>query len=577
MLGFKNNVLTAIDNTFASIEFRLDGTILKANDRFLETMGYRSEEVVGKHHRIFVSPDEADSRKYQEFWKALRSGVAQTATFERITKEGHKVWLQASYTPIVKLGKVTRIIKFATDITAQVMRETDYESKVQAILRSQAVIEFDLNGHILEVNENFLSVFGYEKSELLGEHHRLFVDQEYAKSNDYTQFWKDLRSGEFQSSEYKRIAKDGSEVWIQATYNPIKDPKGNVLKIIKFATDITPEVEKREKFKLLSLVANETDNSVIITNERGLIDYVNPGFERLTGYSLQDVAGKNPGHLLQGPETDQDTVKRIRLALEKETPFYDEILNYSRTGDPYWISLSINPIFDDNGTLEKYISIQANITSVKQMSLDFDRKLGAINEVLLLVDLDNQGKHLKSNDLATSKMASIISEEEFSHSIFNGLSTQEKSQIESEGFISKVVNIEKNGKSLNIDASICCLKNVRQEITQYLFLGIDITERKRAVGQTKVAMDSVLAASKQISEIVSAINGISEQTNLLALNAAIEAARAGDVGRGFAVVADEVRSLAANSKKSSTEIDSLIKVTVEKIEELATLLSKIDN
>lgn len=333
MLGFSNSVLSAIDNTFASIEFKLDGTIIKANARFLETMGYRADEVIGQHHRLFVDPDEANSRQYEEFWKNLRSGIAQTAKFERITKDGNKVWLQASYTPILRGGKVTRIIKFATDITEQVMRESDYESKVQAILRSQAVIEFDLYGKILDVNENFLTVFGYQKEELVGNHHRIFVDSEYAQSTEYKAFWERLRKGEFQSNEYRRIAKDGADVWIQATYNPVKDPKGNVLKIIKFASNITAEVKKREKFKLLSLVADETDNSVIITDANGLIDYVNPGFERLTGYSLEEVFGKKPGTLLQGHDTDKAAVKRIRQALDKKIPFYDEILNYTRTGN----------------------------------------------------------------------------------------------------------------------------------------------------------------------------------------------------------------------------------------------------
>lgn len=577
MLGFSNNVLTAINNTFASIEFKLDGTIVKANSLFLETMGYRADEVVGKHHRLFVDPDEANSRQYEDFWKNLRAGEAQTARFERITKDGRKVWLQASYTPILKGGKVSRIIKFANDITNQVLRESDYESKVQAILRSQAVIEFDLYGNILDVNENFLAVFGYEKQELVGNHHRLFVDAAYAQSKDYKAFWETLRKGQFQSSEYRRIAKDGSDVWIQATYNPVKDPKGNVLKIIKFASDITADVLKRENFKLLSLVANETDNSVIITDAKGLIDYVNPGFERLTGYSLQDVAGKKPGALLQGPETDKAAIARIRQALDKQVPFYDEILNYSRSGEPYWISLSINPIFDDSGAIDKYISIQANITSVKQMALDFNRKLAAISEVLLLVELTPNGKHAHWNELAKTKLLPVTSEADFASLVFNGLTKEEVGLIDTEGSVKKMVSVERNGKALHLDARLCCLRNVKQEVAQYLLLGLDITDRKQAVGQTNVAMTSVLEASKQISAIVSAINGISEQTNLLALNAAIEAARAGDVGRGFAVVADEVRSLAANSKQSSTEIDSLVKVTVGKIEELAGLLSKIDD
>jgi len=572
-----DNIIAAINKSQAVIEFAIDGTIKSANANFLDLLEYTEKEIIGKHHKIFVTQEDAHSDSYRNFWDNLGKGLAQTAEFKRIAKSGREVWIQASYTPILKNGKVQRVIKFASDITEQKLIKSDYASKVEAISRSQAIIEFDLSGHILDANKNFLDIFGYTCKELTGQHHRIFVADSYAKTDSYRTFWRDLGSGQFQTNEYERFTKDGSSVWIHATYNPIRDPSGKVIKIVKFASDITTEVNKRSKFEMLSMVANGTDNSVIITDAKGLIEYVNPGFERLTGYSEAEVIGKKPGSILQGKETDLSTVKRIRDYIAREEPFYDEILNYSVDGKPYWISLSINPIFDKFGKLQKYISVQANITEVKQMALDFTKKIEALGDALLFMDISAQGNFIKANQKMLERLGSSISAEEFCHYAMNGLTAEEQQLMKTEGVVSKVVAYESGNQSFTIDGRFCCLLDFEQNLSQIMFVGIDITDRKVAVGQTQEAMTSVLQASKTISEIVSTINGISEQTNLLALNAAIEAARAGDVGRGFAVVADEVRNLAANSHKFSSEIDNLVKVTVTQIEELAELLKKIDN
>ncbi|WP_404341075.1 PAS domain S-box protein [Pseudoalteromonas mariniglutinosa] len=572
-----SNIIEAIDSTLAVIEFSLDGYIRSANQNFLNLMAYSKSEVIGKHHSMFVDKDEVNNEQYRQFWQQLSQGKAQTAEFRRITKSGTDVWIQASYTPILKNNKVEKVIKFASDITNQVLQRANYIAKVEAIDRAQAVIEFDPSGLVLEANENFLAVFGYQKSEIVGQHHRTFVSSDYAQSNAYQSFWNSLRQGHYQSGEYQRFAKDGRSVWIHATYNPIYDPKGKLIKVIKFASDITHEVEKRAKFRLLSMVADETDSSVIITDKKGLIEFVNPGFERMTHYTLDEVIGKKPGTFLQGHDTDPTTVERIRTHINNREPFYDEILNYTKNGDPYWVSLSINPVFDDNGDLLNFISVQANITDIKQMALDFTRKLDAISDTLVMMDMSAQGSLIKTNSLLSNKLQGLCTDKDFCQHVYQGITEQEHSELLSKGSISKVISFSMNGQQLTLDSRLCCLRDFKQQITQYLLLGIDISERKVAVGKTQEAMQSVLQASQTISEIVNTINGISEQTNLLALNAAIEAARAGDVGRGFAVVADEVRNLAANSYKFSSEIDKHVKVTVTRINELADLLKSIDN
>lgn len=238
--------LRALDASQAIIEFALDGTILDANKLFLDAMGYRLEEIRGRHHSMFVDAAYRDSPEYAAFWTALRRGEHQAAEFRRIGKGGREVWLQASYNPILdRHGKPYKVMKLASDITAAKLRAADYEGQIEAINKSQAVIAFRMDGTVITANQNFLDALGYRLDEIKGRHHSMFVEPEYRDSNEYRVFWDHLRSGEFQSAEYKRLGKGGKEVWIQATYNPILDPGGRPFKVVKFATDMTRQVQDR--------------------------------------------------------------------------------------------------------------------------------------------------------------------------------------------------------------------------------------------------------------------------------------------------------------------------------------------
>ena len=326
---------------------------------------------------------------------------------------------------------------------------------------------------------------------------------------------------------------------------------------------------------MLSLVANETDNAVIISDANGLIEYVNNGFYRLTGWQLEEVKGKKPGSFLQGEETDQRTVGVIRQKLKNREAFYDEILNYKKNGAPYWTSLSINPVFKE-GNLVNFIAVQADITRVKQMALDFTNKLKAIGSALVLLEIEPSGKIIEANKLLRETLNGVMSTEVFASEVMGSLTTEDKSTLEKSGFVSKIAEFDIGENYLAFDARISALKNFNGQVTRYVFFAVNVTSRKQAVNDTQDAMKELLVTSQTISNIVGTINSISEQTNLLALNAAIEAARAGEMGRGFAVVADEVRTLAGNSQSSSNEIDNLVKTTVSKIEELAQLIQRID-
>ena len=232
--------LAALSKTQAIIEFQPDGTIITANDNFLKLLGYRLDEIKGRHHSLFVEPAQRESDEYRQFWNRLRRGETQSARFKRIGKGGNEVWIEASYNPLLdRGGRPYKIVKFATDVSAQQAAHADLQGKIEALDRSQAMIEFELDGTIITANKNFLDLVGYRLDEIKGRHHSLFVEPGYRDSAEYRQFWDALRRGEFQAAQYRRIGKNGKEAWIEASYNPIKDQNGQLCKVVKFATDLS--------------------------------------------------------------------------------------------------------------------------------------------------------------------------------------------------------------------------------------------------------------------------------------------------------------------------------------------------
>lgn len=243
-------IIASLNKSLAMIEFEPSGIILTANTNFLNVMGYSLEEIQSKHHSIFIDENEAKSDAYLSFWKRLRAGEFISDQFMRLGKNGKEVWIQATYNPILdKHGNVIKVIKFASDITAQKIHSVELTGQIKAINKSQAVIEFDLEGNILTANENFLQTVGYQLEEIKGRHHSLFVTPEMVNSEQYRQFWKKLGRGEFDAGEYLRITKNKQEIWIQASYNPILDPSGKPYKVVKYATDITAQKELEKESK----------------------------------------------------------------------------------------------------------------------------------------------------------------------------------------------------------------------------------------------------------------------------------------------------------------------------------------
>lgn len=240
--------LSSLQDAIAMIEFTPDGKIITANDLFLERMGYTLPEIVGQHHALFCTPDMVHSAAYRDFWQRLNRGEGFSDKFLRVAKHSRPVWLEANYVPVQdRSGRVIKIVKLASDITAHILDTQEQRAMTAAIDRSMAVIAFNLQGEVLMANDNFLKTMGYREQEILGRHHSQFCPPETQQSNAYRRFWQKLNQGEYISGQFQRVDKQGRTVWLRATYNPVFDEAGTLYKIVKFATDVTPQVEKNQQ------------------------------------------------------------------------------------------------------------------------------------------------------------------------------------------------------------------------------------------------------------------------------------------------------------------------------------------
>ncbi|MCF5725593.1 methyl-accepting chemotaxis protein [Pseudomonas syringae] len=241
-------LISALERSMAVVEFDLNGKVLRANDNFQTTLGYTADQLAGKSHRDFCLPALTSSPSYSQFWANLKAGKFVSGTFKRVDAKGRTLWLEASYNPVLDdRGQVLKVVKYALDVTHKVEQEAATHSKLTALDRAMAVIEFDLSGVVLDANTNFLNVMGYALAEIKGKQHRLFCENELINSHEYADFWRRLNNGEFFTGQFKRLGKHGRVVWLEASYNPVYDGDGKLIKIVKFASDITERVEKFEE------------------------------------------------------------------------------------------------------------------------------------------------------------------------------------------------------------------------------------------------------------------------------------------------------------------------------------------
>ena len=445
--------LAALDRSLAIIEFDPSGKILTANGNFCGAMGYDLSEIKGRHHNLFVDPAYARSPDYAAFWAKLGRGEFDAQEYLRVGKGGREVWIQASYNPVRNArGVVTRVVKAATVITEDKLRNAESEGKLDAISRVQAIIEFTPTGEVLNANDNFLRTLGYRLSEIQGQHHRMFVDPDHGRSSEYKAFWERLNAGEFIASEFKRVGKGGKAVWIQASYNPIFDQNRRILKIVKFATDITGRVTA--------------------------VDEVAAGLEQLAQNNL---------------------TYRIERPVE---PAYEKVRN------------------------------------------DFNAAVRTLEETMTAILASTNGVGGGAREIASAS---------------TDLSHRTEQQAAS---------LEETAAALDeITATVKrSAEGAKQAFSVATQTRADAHKSGEVVRETVSAMGAIEGSSRQITQIIGVIDEIAFQTNLLALNAGVEAARAGDAGRGFAVVAQEVRALAQRSADAAKEIKTLIATSTAQVE-----------
>ena len=373
--------LAAVHKSQAVIEFELDGTILTANDNFLDAIGYSLAEVAGQHHRMFVDPAEANSAEYREFWAKLNRGEFQAAEFKRLAKGGREIWIEASYNPILgRNGKPYKVVKFATDITAKKIKSMERAGKVQAIGRSQAVIEFNLDGTIVTANENFLGAMGYSLTEVAGQHHRMFVDPVEANGAAYREFWASLNRGEYQAGEFKRFGKGAKEIWILASYNPILDEKGKPFKVVKFATDVTQQKLKNADLEG-QITAIGKSLAVIEFNMDGTIIRANDNFLGALSYASNEVQGKHHGMFVEPAEREGAAYRQFWGALNRGEYQAGEFKRVGKGGKDVWIQASYNPILDLNGKPYKVVKYASDITRQALIRMRAERARSLIESV----------------------------------------------------------------------------------------------------------------------------------------------------------------------------------------------------
>lgn len=366
-------------------------------------------------------------------------------------------------------------------------KEAELNGYIEGIDQALATVEFDTQGRIKDANSIFIQTIGYTLEDLKRkEHFELIPDDEFSRE-EYDAFWDKLRAGETLSGVFRRSSRSGEDVWLQASYAPIRDTSGATVKVIKFAHDITQQVRESQKVKLLSLVANESSSAVVITDQDGYTEYVNRGFEQLTGYSLNEVKGRKPGSVLQGPDTDQATVQRIKQKLLEQESFYEEILNYHKNGSTYWISLNINPVFDSHGELIKYVAMQANITETKNHSLNYRYRMEAIQRSNAVVEMDMNYKINSANDQFVNDLGvehdhvkGLSLEKLFTPQTLEELeSNQVWNVMNNDGFYKGEFSfISKEGKSVWLRGSLDVIYDVNRKPISIILLGQNVTLEK---------------------------------------------------------------------------------------------------
>ena len=493
----------------------------------------------------------------------MLDGTGREIKIER--QDGTNCWCGLSVSKIETSKGKPAYTAFVRDITAErEARQTINQTLEQAL---DAVVTIDENNTVTFYNKAAEKLWGYGRAEVVGQNVKMLVPPTIRGNHDGL-VDRNRRTGEDKivgtHREVEIHRKDGKVIWGNLSLSRVVLDDGRKL-YTAFVRDVTAEVALRETTRRLSLVADNTSNAVVITDAQGLIEFVNPGFTKMSGHTIEEVRGRKPGSFLQGADTNPQTVQRIRQQFDAKKPFNEEILNYAKDGRPYWISMTINPVFDAKGNLTNFVSVQAEITATKYKATEFQGRVDAINRAQAVIEFDLDGNVLTANenflqtlgyqlDEIKGRHHSMFVEPEYANSpAYGAFWTKLKGGNFDSGEYKRV---GKNGREVWIQASYNPVFDPNGKLYKVVKFASDLTPQVVAAREKEATETRMQAEMKdtlgQMAEIVGTIGKIAEQTNLLALNATIEAARAGEAGKGFAVVAQEVKKL-ANDTRAATD------------------------
>ncbi len=587
-------MVETINRIQAVIEFDMNGVILNANDNFLDALGYSLEEIQGEHHRIFCDQSFHESLEYKQFWKNIARGDSQSGEFKRIQKNGNEIWILASYNPVFdENGAPYKVIKFATVITEQKMKNADFEGKLAALDKTRAIIEFDLDGYILSANDNFLTTLGYQLSEIEGKHHSLFCESEYIKSSSYKDFWSKLKSGEADSGEYMRIAKDGKEVWINAAYNPILDPSGAPYKVVKFATDIT-ESKMLSSISEGKLTAISRAQAVIEFELDGTVVYANDNFLNTLGYESNDIIGQHHSIFCEKSYCASPEYKAFWENLRNGIFDSGEYKRLKKDGSDVWIQASYNPLFDASGKPYRVVKFASDVTQQKRSSLENKGTIDAINRAQAVIEFTPEGKIITANEpfLSTTgyELDDIIGQH---HRIF--CTSEFHSSELYKAFWSKLKNgefdsgrhlrLNKTGERIWLQATYNPIFDLDGQVVKVIKFATDISTQVNVEESVTVIAETFTLNTREISEQATEVAGGAQSLGATTeqMNASVE-----ELSASIDSIAENSREADNVAKNTQNEADlgskaidrsiesmELINRSSEEIAEIVKVISEI--